>query len=100
LAALTKIIHRNSTFTKQKVLLDGNEYHHCKFTDCLIVIGDGDVVIERCSFSDCKLLLQGKALTIGKLIQAITMGAPMKVLDFDLPQPWEGKPLPLPDDKN
>ena len=79
------IRYNNSTFTGQKLELDGKYFHQCTFKDCIIVLEKGETTISRCRFENCKLLLKGNAYTIGKIIRLFTGKSPLKVLDFDEP---------------
>jgi len=77
--------YNNSTFSGQKLELDGKYFNHCKFKDCIIVLEKGETNITGCSFENCKLLLKGNAYTVGKIIKLFTGKSPLKVLDFDEP---------------
>ena len=77
--------YNNSTFSGQKLELDGKYFNHCKFKDCIIVLEKGETNITGCSFENCKLLLKGNAYTVGKIIKLFTGKRPLKVLDFDEP---------------
>ena len=80
-----KVQYKNSTFSGQRIELDGKYYNHCEFKDCMIVLEKGETGIADCSFENCKLLLQGNAYTVGKIIKLFTGTSPLKVLDFDEP---------------
>lgn len=80
-----KIRYKNSTFSRQKVELDGKYFDHCVFKDCLIVLERGETNIASCSFENCKLVLKGNAHTIGKIIKLFTGRSPLKVLELDEP---------------
>jgi hypothetical protein len=80
-----RVQYKNSTFTRQKIELDGKAFTHCRFKDCIIVLERGDTYISGSSFENCKLLLRGNAYTIGKIIKLFTGKSPLKVLDFDEP---------------
>lgn len=77
--------YNNSTFSGQKLELDGKYFNHCKFKDCIIVLEKGETNITGCSFENCKLLLKGNAYTVGKIIKLFTGKSPLKVLDFNEP---------------
>ncbi len=80
-----KIRYKNSTFSRQKVGLDGKYFDHCVFKDCLIVLERGETNIASCSFENCQLVLKGNAHTIGKIIKLFTGRKPLKVLELDEP---------------
>ena len=80
-----KTCYKNTTFTKQKIELDGKYFDKCQFKDCLIILERGETDIRGSSFFNCKLLLRGNAYTIGKIIKLFTGKSPLKVLDFDEP---------------
>jgi len=80
-----KVQYKNSTFSGQKIELDGKYFKHCEFKNCIIVLERGETNIAGCSFENCKLLLRGNAYTVGKIIKLFTGKSPLKVLDLDEP---------------
>lgn len=80
-----KVQYINSTFSRQRIELDGKYFNHCQFKDCIIVLEKGDTDIAGSRFENCKLLLKGNAYIIGKIIKLFTGKSPLKVLDFDEP---------------
>lgn len=80
-----KTRYKNATFSKQRIELDGKYFEKCQFKDCLIILERGETDIRGSSFLNCKLLLRGRAYTIGKIIKLFTGKSPLKVLDFDEP---------------
>lgn len=76
---------KNATFSRQRIELDGKYFEKCQFKDCLIILERGETDIRGSSFLNCKLLLRGRAYTIGKIIKLFTGKSPLKVLDFDEP---------------
>jgi len=79
------IRYRNSTFSNQKIELDGKSFVHCEFENCLLLLETGDTALSGCSFKNCKLMLKGKAYTVGKIIKLFTGKSPLKVLDMEEP---------------
>ena len=77
--------YKNTTFSKQKVELDGKSFSHCEFEDCMVIVETGETEISRCTFKHCQLMLKGNAYKIGKIIKLFTGSSPLKVLDFDEP---------------
>ena len=80
-----EIQYKNSTFSREKIELDGKSFSHCTFKDCMVVLEKGETEIGNCRIEDCKLLLRGNAYTVGKIIALFTGKSPLKVLDFDEP---------------
>jgi hypothetical protein len=80
-----RVQYKNSSFTGQKVELDGKSFTHCRFKDCIIVLERGDTDISGSRFENCKLLLKGNAYIVGRIIKLFTGKSPLKVLDFDEP---------------
>ena len=58
--------HVDETFTNQTVVLDGNDYRNCTFTNCEIVFnGTASVSLKGISFNNCQWTFDGPAgLTI------------------------------------
>lgn len=77
--------YRNRKFEGERVELDGKEFEWCEFRECLIVLRSGDTALERCRFHACRLLLQGNAYTVGRVIRLFTGEKPLKVLDITEP---------------
>lgn len=84
-----KINYRNKRFIKEKVSLDGHTFKDCYFKDCIILLERGDTAISGCQFENCKLMLQGNAYTIARIIKQFTGNSPLKVIDMD--EPWIGE---------
>ena len=80
-----KVRHKNSTFSAQRIELDGKYFDRCHFKDCIVVLEKGETDIRGGSFENCKLLLKGNAYTVGKIIKLFTGESPLKVLDVDEP---------------
>ena len=77
--------YKNKRFQDERVELDGSEFSLCDFNNCLIVLESGDTQIRDCRFYSCKLVLQGNAYTIAKIITAVTGKKPLKVIDMEEP---------------
>ncbi len=80
-----KVQYKNSTFSGERIELDGKYFNHCQFKDCIIVLEKGETNIADCRFKNCKLLLRGNAYTVGRIIKLFTGKSPLKVLDLDEP---------------
>ncbi len=77
-----QINYRNKKFAKERIELDGHSYTRCEFEGCLIILEKGETEIEDCKFNHCRLMLQGQALRIAKILQLFIGGKPLRVLDF------------------
>ena len=80
-----KIQYSNSTFSGEKIELDGKSFSHCTFRDCIILLEKGETRISDCRIENCKVLLRGNACTVGKIIKLFTGKSPLKVVDLDEP---------------
>lgn len=78
-----KVRYKNTSFSNQKVELDGKSFIHCKFEDCIVILERGETEIPGCSFKNCKLILRGNAYNAGKIIKLFTGKSPLKVLDLE-----------------
>jgi len=58
--------HQGAAFTNETVVLDGNEYLNCSFTNCEIVFrGTSGVLLNGIAFNNCQWTFEGPAgLTI------------------------------------
>ena len=70
------------TFRNEIIELDGREFEHCEFVNCMVIVRRGETRLHRCTFDRCKLMLKDEAYTVGKIIQALTHGRGVKVLDL------------------
>jgi hypothetical protein len=59
-------LHEGATFTNERVVLDGNDYRNCTFTNCHMVFnGTAPVSLHGISFISCQWTFDGPAgLTI------------------------------------
>jgi hypothetical protein len=80
-----RVKHRNAKFHRQRIELDGKDFEHCEFRECLIVLETGDTRLRGCSFQNCKLMLRGNAYIVGQIIRTFTGKSPLKVLDLNEP---------------
>ena len=65
-----------STFTDcefqgSTVVLDGNEYIRCKFTNCRVVVTRGNFRLEDSSFDSCAFEFGGEAENIKHLVMGL-----------------------------
>lgn len=78
--------HQHHTFRNEAVKLDGRDFSHCEFENCVIVLERGDTSLEACTFRNCKLVLQGNAYNVARIITAVIGNRPLKVLEVE--GPW------------
>jgi hypothetical protein len=77
------VIYKNKTFTREKIELDGKQFKHCVFKDCLVIVERGETHLSGCSIENCQLVLRGNSYTIGQIITLFTGGGPLRVAAFD-----------------
>ncbi len=77
-----KIRYKNSKFSNELIELDGKSFIHCEFENCIIILEKGETEISGSRFTNCKLMLRGKAYIVGKIIKLFTGNSPLKVLDI------------------
>jgi hypothetical protein len=54
--------HQGATFTNERVVLDGNDYDNCTFTNCEVVFsGTASVALNGVTFNDCRWTFDGPA---------------------------------------
>jgi hypothetical protein len=64
--------HRGKTFTTSRVRMDNEEFHNCRFERCVMVYaGAGGVVMDHCSFNDCRFEFEGAAGNTVKMMSAL-----------------------------
>ncbi len=66
----------NQKFSKQRVILDFNEFHQCEFEGCTMLFhGFGPVAMDRCRFVDVQWTFSGAAATTLTFLTALYKGA-------------------------
>jgi hypothetical protein len=56
--------HIDEHITNRAFRLDGEEFHNCVFQACTLEIGGAaDVVLDRCTFTDCRWVFVEAAAT-------------------------------------
>ena len=55
------------TFRNQNVKLDFTRWKKCTFSKCNIIVKHGEFDVIDCDFDNCKLTLDGNAITILKI---------------------------------
>ena len=78
-----KVRYKNTTFSNEKVELDGKSFIYCEFENCVIILERGETEVSGCTFKNCKLMLKGNASTVGRIIKLFTGQSPLKVLDVE-----------------
>ncbi|MBM3150010.1 MAG: hypothetical protein FJZ88_08325 [Chloroflexi bacterium] len=64
--------YTKKTFSGDEVLLDGNEYYECIFTNCRLVYrGGGDMSIVGCTFDNPQWVFGGSAANTIRFLEAI-----------------------------
>jgi hypothetical protein len=54
--------HEGETYTNERVVLDGNDYVNCTFTNCEVVFGGtASVTLNGVNFNDCRWTFEGPA---------------------------------------
>lgn len=76
-----QVHYKNARFANERIELDGKSFSHCQFEDCLIILERGETELSGCTMKNCKLMLKGKAYTVGKIIKLFTRDSPLRVLD-------------------
>ena len=68
--------HEGAAFTNDTVVLDGNEYRNCTFTNCHIVFNaNAPVSLHGINFNDCRWTFDGPAgLTVNFLTSLYQAG--------------------------
>lgn len=55
-------LHQDQAFLSERVLMDGNEFRRCTFTDCQLVFrGEQPFVLDQCMIQDPEWVLDGPA---------------------------------------
>ncbi|OGP63744.1 MAG: hypothetical protein A2170_08945 [Deltaproteobacteria bacterium RBG_13_53_10] len=80
-----KVRYKNAKFSGQKIELDGKSFSHCEFENCIIILERGETGVTGSTFKNCKLMLQGNAYIVGKIIKLFTGKSPLKVVDLEEP---------------
>ena len=51
------------------ISLEGYDFQECTFTDCEILVSEGDFSLIDNTFNHCRLTLSGRAVAVAKLIE-------------------------------
>jgi hypothetical protein len=66
---------KDKTFSGTTETIDGNEYVNCKFKNCLLEYGGGEIpTINGCSFDDCRWEFKDAAMRTLILLRSMYHG--------------------------
>lgn len=73
----------NETFTGQSIVVDGNRYEACTFTNCTLIYQGGErPVFARCAFPGSNIQLEGAASSTVRYLRTLSQaGLSVKVQD-------------------
>jgi hypothetical protein len=78
-------IFQNQAFSNQNLVVDGNRYVACTFTDCALVYNGGDLpVFDRCDLRGMTLQLGGAALSTVRFLSGLHQGGFTKPVEAAL----------------
>ncbi|GAH30846.1 unnamed protein product [marine sediment metagenome] len=61
-------VFEEKVFLGQTVRLDYSRWVNCVFKECEIIAVTGDFELIGCDFQNCKLILEGEAQTVARLM--------------------------------
>jgi hypothetical protein len=74
--------HEGTAFANETVVLDGNEYRNCTFTNCeLIFRGTNGVSLQGIAFNDCRWTFEGPASLTIEFMTALYQAGVTDMLD-------------------
>ncbi len=77
--------HQGATFTNETVVLDGNEYLNCTFTNCDIVYrGTATVSLDGVTTDNCRWTFEGPAGMTVKFLTALYQGGFSEMVDMTI----------------
>ncbi len=71
---MPRLQFRDEIYENQKIVLDGFSWWACTFNECELTISTGDLNMDFCNLNNCKVLLEGNAATIAKVIKLFNPG--------------------------
>ena len=75
--------HQGATFTNQTVVLDGNDYLNCTFTNCELVFrATGTVSLTGVTANNCRWTFEGAAGLTVKFMTALYQGGFSEMIDL------------------
>ena len=88
--------YRNQKFADQEIHVDGNEYHDCRFDNCVLVYSGGQLPkITGCSFARPKWRFSGAAADTLLLMSQLYHGGFQPIIEKTLQNIREGVPVAL-----
>jgi hypothetical protein len=77
--------YQGATFTNETVVLDGNDYHNCTFTNCEIVFrATGTVSLHGVTANGCRWTFEGAAGLTVKFLTALYQGGFSEMVDMTI----------------
>ncbi len=77
--------YQGATFTNETVVLDGNDYRNCTFTDCVIVFrGTAAVSLNGVTANNCRWTFEGAAGLTVKFMTALYQGGFSEMIDLTI----------------
>ena len=74
--------YQGATFTNETVVLDGNDYRNCTFTDCVIVFrGTAAVSMNGVTTNNCRWTFEGPASLTIEFMTALYQAGVTDMLD-------------------
>jgi hypothetical protein len=74
--------YQNALFAQQNVIVDGNRYVGCTFSNCGLVYDGGELpVFDRCTFQGISVQLGGSALTTVRYLSGLHQGGLAKPVE-------------------
>jgi hypothetical protein len=78
-------LYQDRTFTNETVVLDGNDYRNCTFTDCVIVFRATAVVsMNGVTTNNCRWTFEGAAELTVKFMTALYQGGFSEMIDMTI----------------
>ena len=75
-------LHEGATFANETVVLDGNDYRNCTFTNCEIVFNaTSSVSLNGINFNDCQWTFGGPAGTTINFMTALYQAGVTDLID-------------------
>ena len=77
--------YQGATFTNETVVLDGNDYSNCTFTDCVIVFrGTATVSLNEVTTNNCRWTFEGAAGLTVKFLTALYQGGFSEMIEMTI----------------
>ena len=84
---------QDATFTNQRVVLDGNDYVNCRFTNCELVFRGTDTVsMNGVTADNCRWTFDGAAGLTLKFLSALYHGGFSEMIDLTIQNIRQGSP--------